>query len=82
MQIKEGSLWIKQAPRAWYGKIIEFLTQNGYTVAPTNPSLLVKAQDRKLVVILEYVDDLIIIGDCRDVITTERGRVIQSEADS
>lgn len=64
MQVKEGSLWVKAStPRAWYGKIAEFLTQSAYTVAPADSSLFVKAQDGRLAIVLVYVDDLIITGD-------------------
>ena len=33
---------LKQALRAWYSKIIEFLIQSGYSVAPVDLSLFVK----------------------------------------
>ena len=46
-----------------YGKIAEFLLQSGYSVAPADSSLFVKAQDEKLAIVLVYVDDLIITGD-------------------
>lgn len=54
----------KQAPRAWYGKIAEFLTHSGYSVTAADSSLFVKVIEGKLVVVLVYVDDLIITGDC------------------
>lgn len=54
---------LKQAPKAWYGKIAEFLVQSGYLVAPADSSLFVKAQDGKLAIVLVYVDDLIITGN-------------------
>ena len=54
---------MKQAPRAWYGKIAEFLIQSDYTMTSADSSLFVRARDEKLTVILVYVDDLIIIGD-------------------
>ena len=50
-------------PRAWYGKIAEFLIHSGYGVAPPDLSLFVKAREGKLAIILVYVDDLIITRD-------------------
>ena len=50
----------------WYGKIIEFLLQSGYSVAPADSSLFVKARERKLAIVLIYVDDLIVIGDYQE----------------
>ncbi|CAL5324316.1 unnamed protein product [Camellia sinensis] len=54
---------LKQAPRAWYGKIAEFLTQSEYSVTLADSSLFVKANGGKLAIVLVYVDDLIITGD-------------------
>lgn len=48
---------LKQALRAWYGKVVEFLTQSGYLVTPADSSLFVKAIGRKLVIMFVYVDD-------------------------
>lgn len=48
---------LKQALRAWYGKVVEFLTQSGYLVTPADSSLFVKANGRKLVIMFVYVDD-------------------------
>jgi len=57
---------LKQAPRAWYGKIIEFLTHNDYLVMSAYASLFIKAKGEKLAIVLVYVDDLIITGDCEE----------------
>ncbi|KAE8708634.1 hypothetical protein F3Y22_tig00110336pilonHSYRG00004 [Hibiscus syriacus] len=54
---------LKQEPRAWYGKIDEFLTKSGYSVTPADSSLFVKVNEGKLAIVLVYVDDLIITGD-------------------
>ena len=54
---------MKQAPRAWYGNIAEFLTRIGYSVAHADPSLFTKEREGKLAIVLVYVDDLIITGD-------------------
>nr|KYP60164.1 Retrovirus-related Pol polyprotein from transposon TNT 1-94 [Cajanus cajan] len=62
-KLKKALYGLKQVPRAWYGKIAEFLVQNGYVVAPADSSLFVKEQKGKLAIVLVYVDDLIITGD-------------------
>ena len=54
---------LKQAPRAWYGKIVEFLTQSGYSVTYADSSLFAKANGERIATVLVYVDDLIITGD-------------------
>ncbi|CAM8919845.1 unnamed protein product [Rhodiola kirilowii] len=34
-----------QAPRAWYGKIVEFLVRSGYNVTSADLSLFVKIEE-------------------------------------
>ncbi|XP_019056135.1 PREDICTED: uncharacterized protein LOC109115933 [Nelumbo nucifera] len=65
-KLRKALYGLKQAPRAWYGKIAEFLTHSGYSVIPEDSRLFVKASGRKLAIVLVYVDDLIIIGDCEE----------------
>lgn len=62
-KLRKALSGLKQAPKAWYGKIAEFLVQSGYLVAPADSSFFVKAQDGKLAIVLVYVDDLIITGN-------------------
>lgn len=51
-KLREALYGLKKAPRAGYGKIIEFLTQSGYLVAHADSSLFVKASEGKLVIVL------------------------------
>ncbi|KAL0402265.1 UNVERIFIED_CONTAM: Retrovirus-related Pol polyprotein from transposon RE1 [Sesamum latifolium] len=62
-KLRKALYGLKQAPRAWYGKIVEFLTHGGYLMISADSSLFIKAKERKLAVVLVYVDDLIITGD-------------------
>ncbi|KAL0461224.1 UNVERIFIED_CONTAM: Retrovirus-related Pol polyprotein from transposon RE1 [Sesamum latifolium] len=66
VQAPKGALRTQIAPRAWYGKIAEFLTHGGYLMTSADSSLSIKAKERKLAVVLVYVDDLIITGDCEE----------------
>ena len=54
---------LKQASKAWYGKIVEFLTESGHLVAHADSSFFIKEREEKLAIVLVYVDDLIITGD-------------------
>ena len=65
-KLRKALYGLKQAPRAWYGKIAEFLTHSGYLVTSADSSLFVKAKEKKLAIVLVYVDDLIITGDCEE----------------
>ncbi|KAJ0441434.1 putative RNA-directed DNA polymerase [Helianthus annuus] len=65
-KLKKAIYGLKQSPRAWYGKIAEFLEQNGYQLTSADSSLFVKKLGEKVVFILVYVDDLIISGDVEE----------------
>ena len=63
--------FIKQASKAWYGRIAEFLIQSSYSVAHADPSLFIKASKGKLTIILAYVDYLILTGDEEEIQQTK-----------
>ena len=54
---------MKQAPRAWYGRIDGFLMSLGFTKSKTNSNLYYKVEDDGLMILLLYVDDLFLIGE-------------------
>ena len=54
---------LKQASRAWYGKIATF-SISGYSMSSVDSSLIVKANKGKLVLVLVHVNDFIITRDC------------------
>ena len=62
-KLKKALYDLKQAPRAWYGKIGEFLVHSDFKVAPSYSSLFMKTKDGRLAIKLVYVDDLIITED-------------------
>jgi hypothetical protein len=50
---------IKQAPRAWYECIRDFLLTNGFKVRKVDPTLFTKTIDKYLFICQIYVDDII-----------------------
>ena len=62
-KLKKALYRLKQAQRAWYGKIVEFLVQSEYSIAPVDSSLFIKVRNDKIITLLVYVDDLIITED-------------------
>ena len=73
MQVKEGTLWAETTLRAWTDKIKEYLVNIGFYVFDADHSLYVRKGDASLVIIVIYVDDLLIIGDCDSGITEVKG---------
>ena len=71
-KLKKALYGLKKAPRAWYGKIGEFLVHSGFKIAPSDSNLFVKTKDGRLAIVLVYVDDLIITGDYSEKIERTR----------
>ena len=75
-KLQKAFYGLKQASRAWYGKIAKFMTHSGYSMSFVDSSLFVKANKGKLAIVLVYVDGLIIIGDCEEEILQTRENLL------
>ena len=64
----------KQAPRAWYAKMDDFLLSIGFTRCKSDPSVYLQKNDGILQVFCFYVYDLLITGSC----TTSIGSIKSS----
>ena len=62
-RLKKALYGLKQAPRAWYQRIDGFFHSINFKRSTYDASLYVFKQDRKYVLIVLYVDDLVITGD-------------------
>ena len=65
MQIEESIVWMKQAPRAWYGRIDGFLVKLGFTKSDVDSNLYYKVVVGDTLILVLYVDDLFLTGDDR-----------------
>lgn len=54
---------LKQAPCTWYTRIDSYLTSLGFTKSEEDANLYHILVEGKLLIIVLYVDDLILIGD-------------------
>jgi hypothetical protein len=57
-QLKEALYVLKQAPRAWYGRIDSFLTSLGFTKSKVDSNLYLKVMNDEPVMLLLFVDDV------------------------
>jgi hypothetical protein len=55
----QSTLWLKQAPRAWYECLRDFLITNGFKVGKVDSTLFTKTIAKDLFVCQIYVDDII-----------------------
>ena len=57
-KLKKSLYRLKQAPRAWYGRIDSFLQSLGFTKSIVDPNLYIKIVQNHPVILVLYVDDL------------------------
>ena len=62
-RLKKALYCLKQAPRAWYGQIAQYLSFCDFHFSSTDPSLFVKVTSSMYTIFLLYVVDMIITGD-------------------
>jgi hypothetical protein len=55
---------LRQAPKAWYRKIDQFLRSIGFEQGNGDYNLYVAKDGHKILVLALYVDDLLFTGNC------------------
>eukprot|EP00253_Pinus_taeda_P030395 PITA_30395 len=58
-KLKKALYGLKQAPRAWYSRIDAYLIENGFDKCDGEPTLYIKENEGKIIIVVLYVDDLI-----------------------
>jgi hypothetical protein len=61
-RLKKYLYGLKKEPRAWYGRIDNFLMSLGFTKSNADPNLYFKVEDGEPMILLLYVDDMFLIG--------------------
>ena len=67
-KLKKSLYGLKQAPRAWYKKILGYFADIGFSKCFFDSDLYVFNQEKAMVLILFYVDDLLITGNNHEII--------------
>ncbi|KAG8478459.1 hypothetical protein CXB51_028363 [Gossypium anomalum] len=60
---------LRQAPRAWFHKLEQFLVSIGFIQSKSDASLFVRSSSTVTLYVLVYVDDIVITGSSSDEIT-------------
>ena len=71
-KLKKALYGLKEAPRAWYGRIDSFLASLGFTKSKANPNLYFKVMDDESFILLLYVDDLFLIGNEKQIVACKK----------
>jgi Reverse transcriptase (RNA-dependent DNA polymerase) len=70
-RLKKKTIYgLKQSPRAWYGKLSQFLLSCNFKVSNANNSLFTKISNNNIIVVLVYVDGIIITGNSQQKINS------------
>ena len=66
--MKKELYGLKQALRAWYGRIDSFLMSMGFAKSKSDPNLYLKVIEDEPFILLLYVDDLFLIGNEKQIV--------------
>ena len=69
---------LKQALRAWYERLRDFLIEKGFTTGKVDTTLFIKKLDGKIFICQVYVDD-IIFGSSNEDYCKEFGELMSKE---
>ena len=69
---------LKQAPRAWYERLSKFFIDNSFTRENVDPILFLKKENKELMVVQIYMDD-IIFGATKDYLCGEFAKLMNEE---
>ena len=59
LRLKKTLYGLKQAPRAWYDRLTTYLLDHGFKRGQADSTLLVKRNEKSLLVAQVYVDDIV-----------------------
>eukprot|EP00253_Pinus_taeda_P035932 PITA_35932 len=62
-RLKKALYGLKQAPRAWYSRIDFYLLENEFDKCEREPTVYIKENDGKILIVVLYVDDVIFTGN-------------------
>jgi hypothetical protein len=60
-KLRKALCGLKQAPRAWYGRLRGFLFERGFEMGKVDQTLLLLRQGRDILIVQVYVDDIDIV---------------------
>ena len=78
LYLKKALYGFKQAPRAWYDRLTQYLVSHGFTRGKVDQTLSIKREDGELIVVQVYVDD-IIFGSTKDELAHGFSKLMQAE---
>ncbi|CAJ2651351.1 uncharacterized mitochondrial protein AtMg00810-like [Trifolium pratense] len=74
-KLKKSLYGLRQASRKWYEKLSQFLITIGYAQMTSDPTLFTKSTSSDFSVLLVYVDDIVLTGNCMDEIDATKSQL-------
>ncbi|GJT95719.1 retrovirus-related pol polyprotein from transposon TNT 1-94 [Tanacetum coccineum] len=65
-KLKKALYCLKQAPKAWYDRLKDFLIKHEYKIGMVDDTLLTKKKSSNLIIVQIYVDNIIFGSTCQD----------------
>ena len=59
LYLKKALYKLKQAPKAWYDQLTQYLVSHGFTRGQADQTLFIKKENGELIVAQVYVDNII-----------------------
>ena len=78
LYLKKAFYRLKQAPRAWYDRLTQYLVSHGFIKGKADQTLFIKKEDDELIVAQVYVND-IIFGSTKDKLAHSFSKLIHAE---
>jgi hypothetical protein len=67
-KLRKALYVLKQAPRAWYGRLRGFLFERGFKMGKVDQTLFLLRQGRGILIVQVYVDDIIFGGSSNSLV--------------
>ena len=78
LYLKKTLYGFKQAPRAWYDRLTQYLVSHGFARGKADQTFFIKREGGELIVAQVYVDD-IIFGSTKDELAHSFSNLMQAE---
>ncbi|KAI3503921.1 hypothetical protein L1887_32413 [Cichorium endivia] len=77
-KLKKSIYGLKQASRTWYHRLDENIKKFGFSESPDEPCVYIKASGSKIIFLILYVDDILLIG--KDIPTLKETKAYLSKS--
>lgn len=68
-KLQKSLYGLKQSPRAWFARFTNSVIKCGYTQSQADHTMFIKRSEKKIAVLIVYVDDIILTGDHTEELT-------------